>query len=157
MIYRRSVQLALQALFFLALEPSSRPHRVRKIATQLGVQAPYLTKIFQQLQRVGFVRAVRGPRGGVCLLRPADQIKLWEVISALEPLDAFDECILGLGRCSTRNPCPVHSFWAPLREQLLTLLQTKNVLELARESQRGGVVLWLPAAGHRRQTGAAGV
>ncbi|MFQ5818092.1 MAG: Rrf2 family transcriptional regulator [Terriglobia bacterium] len=67
-MYRRSAQLALPALFFLAWEGVWRPHRVRGIAAQLGVQAPYLSKIFQQLQCVGLVRTVRGARGGVRLL-----------------------------------------------------------------------------------------
>lgn len=155
MLYRRSAQLALQALFFLALEPAPRPRLVREIAAALGVQTPYLTKIFQQLQRVGLVRAVRGPRGGVRLLRPADQIKLWDVISALEPLDMFEQCLLGLARCSDPNPCPLHNLWLPIRAQLLAMLQTKSVLELACESQQDGLLPWLPSTGKRGQTGAA--
>lgn len=152
MLYRRSAQLALQALFFLAFEHSPRPRLVRDIATALGVQAPYLTKIFQQLQRVGLVRTVRGPRGGVRLQRPADQIKVWDVISALEPVDTFEECLLGLTRCSDRNPCPLHNLWAPIRAQLLAMLQTKNVLELAEESRRGNLLPWLPSSRPRART-----
>lgn len=155
MLYRRSAQLALQALFFLALDRSSQPRLVRDIAAALGVQPAYLTKIFQQLQRVGLVSAVRGPRGGVRLLRPADQIKLWDVISALEPVDMFERCLLGLARCSDRNPCPLHSLWAPIRAQLLAMLQTKNVSELAWESQRNGLLPWLPSSGQRGETRAA--
>ena len=140
MLYRRSSQLALQAALYLALEPEGTSRRVREIATELGVPATYLAKVLQGLTRVGLLRAMRGPGGGVQLARSAREIYLWDVLSAVEPVGEFERCFLGLGRCNDLNPCPLHEAWAPIRNQILTMLQTKSLLEFATEAQEKGLL-----------------
>jgi Rrf2 family nitric oxide-sensitive transcriptional repressor len=45
-----------------------------------------MVKIINQLSRVGFVTAVRGKHGGIRLGKPAESIRLGDVVRALEPL-----------------------------------------------------------------------
>jgi Rrf2 family protein len=89
-LYRRSAQLAVEVVLFLALEPEGTSRRVRDLATELGVPATYLAKIVQALTRLGLLRALRGPRGGVQLARPAREIRLRDVLSAVEPVGEFE-------------------------------------------------------------------
>lgn len=145
MLYRRSGQLALQATLLLALEPPGGSRRIRELASDLGVAPSYLTKVIQNLTRIGLVRAYRGPGGGVQLGRPADEIYPWEVLSAVEPVTDFTKCLLGVQQCSDSRPCPLHSVWAPARERIRQLLQTKSLSEFAAEAQRDGVLFWMEA------------
>jgi Rrf2 family protein len=48
------------------------------------VSEAYLDQLLALLRRAGLVRSVRGPRGGHELARPAGEITLTEVLSALE-------------------------------------------------------------------------
>lgn len=140
MLYRRSTQLAVQAMLLLALEPPGGCRRVRELAAELGVPATYLAKIVQNLAHVGLIRAVRGPGGGVQLVRPPREIPVWNVLAAVEPVGEFERCFLKLDRCNDLHPCPLHECWAPIRSQILAMLQSKNLWEVASEAQRRGVL-----------------
>jgi Rrf2 family protein len=124
----------------LALEAEGSSRRVREIAAELGVPATYLAKVLQSLTRAGLLRAMRGPGGGVQLARSPREIYLWDVLSAIEPVGEFERCFLGLGRCNDLNPCPLHEAWAPIRSQILTMLQTKSLWEFATEAQGKGLL-----------------
>lgn len=143
---RRSGQLALQATLLLALEPHGGPRRIRELAAELGVASPYLTKIMQNLTRVGLVRAYRGPGGGVQLARPAHKIYPWDVLSAVDPVAEFSRCLLDVRPCSEVTPCPLHPAWAPARDRIRQVFQTKSLIEFAAEAQRDGVPFWMQTA-----------
>jgi Rrf2 family protein len=135
-IHRRSGQLALQASLLLALEPAGTPRRVSEIAAELGVPRTYLAKVLQGMTRIGLLRAVRGPGGGVCLARSPRELHLWDVLSALEPAREFEQCFLGLGQCNDAQPCPLHEAWGPIRADILAMLQTKSLWEFATEARQ---------------------
>jgi Rrf2 family protein len=55
-----------------------------EIAARQHIPEPYLDQLLTTLRKAGFIRSVRGPQGGHALLRPPDEIKLSDVIRALE-------------------------------------------------------------------------
>jgi len=55
-----------------------------EIAARQRIPEPYLDQLLTTLRKAGFIRSVRGPQGGHELVRPPDQIRLSEVIRALE-------------------------------------------------------------------------
>ena len=136
MLQRRSAQLALQTTLLLAMEPEGATRRVRDLAGELGVTAAYLSKVLQGLTRVGLVRAVRGPGGGVQLAQLPQNVSLWDVLSAVEPAGSLERCFLGLPECSDSRPCALHETWAPLRNHILEIFRTRTLWELAREARR---------------------
>lgn len=142
MLYRWPSQLALGAAALLALEPEGASRRVRDLAAALGVQAAYLAKILQGLTRVGLLRAVRGPGGGVQLSHSAGEIHPWDVLCAVESPDKFTRCFLGQRQCDEENPCPLHEVWAPARRRILEILQTKTLREFAEEARAKGALSW---------------
>ncbi len=153
MLFRRPAQLAVQAILLLALEPDVTCHRVREIAAKIGVPATYLTKVFQELTRAGLLRGVRGPGGGMQLARSAHEIHLWDVLSAFERTADFERCLLGLQRCNNLNPCPLDKAWAPLRAQILAMMQTENLWGFASEARRRRVLGWEATHDERARLG----
>ncbi|OFV84771.1 MAG: hypothetical protein A2620_05575 [Acidobacteria bacterium RIFCSPHIGHO2_01_FULL_67_28] len=113
---------------------------MREIAAGLGVPATYLAKVLQGLTRAGLLRAVRGPGGGVQLARPARDIRLWDVLAAVEPVGEFERCFLGLGECDDAHPCPLHESWGPIRARLLEMLQARSLDEFAAEAESRGLL-----------------
>ena len=61
-----------------------RPTQVKDISERAAIPARFLEQIFQDLKRAGLVGAKRGPRGGYHLAKPALEIRLGDVVRALE-------------------------------------------------------------------------
>ena len=74
----------LQALFHIAFHRAGSPTQIKEIADKQAIPPRFLEQIFQDLKRAGLVSSKRGPRGGYRLARPAVEIKLGDVIRALE-------------------------------------------------------------------------
>jgi Rrf2 family protein len=74
----------VRALFDIAFHNDGRPTQVRDISERAAIPARFLEQIFQDLKRAGLVGAKRGPRGGYHLAKPALEIRLGDVVRALE-------------------------------------------------------------------------
>jgi Rrf2 family protein len=74
----------VRALFDIAFHNAGKPAQMREIAERADIPARFLEQIFQDLRRAGLVAAKRGPRGGYHLARPASEIRVGDVLRALE-------------------------------------------------------------------------
>ena len=88
--------IALHATLLLAKGPG-KPVTTEAAAEELKVSAAHLSKILQHLGRAGILRSLRGPNGGYILNRPLSEIRLRDVLEAVEgPIK--------LGTCLITNP-----------------------------------------------------
>lgn len=76
----------LRALIYMASLPADQMTSISQVTEVYGVSRNHMVKIINQLSRVGLVDAVRGKNGGIRLGKPADQIRLGDVVRQLEPL-----------------------------------------------------------------------
>src|SRR5262249_38159740 len=60
------------------------PVRIREIAEAHGIPERYLVQILLQLKGAGLVVSTRGASGGYRLARPAEEISLGEVLTAID-------------------------------------------------------------------------
>ena len=74
----------VRALFDIAFHNDGGPTQIKDIAERELIPARFLEQIFQELRRAGLVGAKRGPRGGYLLTRPAAEIRVGDVVRALE-------------------------------------------------------------------------
>ena len=72
------------ALVDLALQPADTLTSLADIAERQDVSLPYLEQLFVRLRRAGLVESARGPGGGYKLSRPATEIRVSEVLSAVD-------------------------------------------------------------------------
>jgi Rrf2 family protein len=84
MIYSRSAEYAIRSLVYLARIPDGKFAMVRQIAEKERIPAHFLAKILQELTRKGLLRSSKGPSGGFALKVPARQIKLLNLVEALD-------------------------------------------------------------------------
>lgn len=134
MIHSPTCQHALRALIYLAARNSSRPVLVREIAEAARVPRQSLAKILHGLRNKGLVKSTKGPGGGYQLARPGSEMKLVEIIEAVDgPIQLTKSCILGLDGCNDENRCALHDYWKLFRGQYYTTI-SQMTLESAAES-----------------------
>jgi Rrf2 family protein len=90
----------------LASQPD-KPMVTRDLADATKVPMGYLSKVLQALGRVGLVQSHRGLGGGFLLARPPEDITLYDVVQAVDPIQRIRTCPLGLQAHGVRL-CPLH-------------------------------------------------
>jgi Rrf2 family nitric oxide-sensitive transcriptional repressor len=100
----QTAEYALRAMVSLA---RGGPHTAHDVAADARVPLDYLSKILNALGRAGLVSAQRGRGGGFQAARPASQISVLEVVTAVDPVRRIHTCPLGLAAHGT-NLCPLH-------------------------------------------------
>jgi len=137
MLFSSATGYALQAL---AVLPDDGTYRLAKnLSEELHLPGPYLAKILQSLAQGGLLESVRGPRGGFRLARPAQFIRVGEVLEVLEGPDSLDGCLMGFPSCGPENPCPLHVVWSEVKAQIdvsLTQATIQDLQRLSPEKQR---------------------
>lgn len=101
---------SLRTLIYLA----GRQERVcvDEIARFYRISAHHLAKVAQRLSKLGYVRSIRGLGGGLELGRPADAIRLGELVAALEGNLHLLECVGTPGVCVIQPGCKLRSVLA---------------------------------------------
>ena len=136
MIYSKPCEYAIRALAFLARFPIDGAAQGKEIAEAEGLRAPVLGKVLQELVRKGLLESRRGPGGGFRLARNPRLITLRDVVAAIDGLDQFLECAVGLERCSDDSPCPLHDTWKDLRTQMMHYLEATTLSDMAAAVER---------------------
>lgn len=66
---------------------------VTEIAGFYGISRDHVAKVVQRLSRLGYIRSMRGVGGGVELAKPANKIRIGEVIADIEGNVHLLECV----------------------------------------------------------------
>ena len=125
---------ACRALLSLALrvdEPG--PTSVRDIAERTALPQPYLEQILLALKGAGLVRSKRGVGGGYVLARPAEQILLSEILSAVDgpiTLGDFGEPHAD-GACDHEGQCVLLAIWKEAGEVMRDYLEGFTLASIA--------------------------
>jgi Rrf2 family transcriptional regulator, cysteine metabolism repressor len=140
---RALVDLAVQ----LKAHPKTRrlsgtdrePVTLSAIAARQDIPQPFLEQIFAHLRRAGLVEAVRGARGGYRLGRPARQIRIGDVVAALEgPLGpALCTMPQNFGPdCHEVDGCLSRVFCRKLDGQIQKVMNATSIADLCQETAR---------------------
>jgi Rrf2 family iron-sulfur cluster assembly transcriptional regulator len=132
MILSKSCDYGIRSLLYVASQNNRHFIPIREISEKLNISFYFLTKILLVLSQKNITLSFRGPNGGIALSKPAEEIPLIDIISALDGPDLFQKCVLGLAQCGDDNPCPLHNEWTKFRAELQSLFQTVNLANLAR-------------------------
>jgi len=118
---------ALRVLIYTANQPDGRLVQVDEIARVYGISRNHLTKAVHRLGQMGYLETVRGRGGGMRLAMPPNDIRIGDVVRAMEDdfavvgCFANDSCVL-LPGCKLRRA---------LGEAVDAFLETLNQYTLA--------------------------
>ena len=129
-IFSKKCELGLQAVLFLSTQPSDQLFNASQISKSLKVPKEFVSKVLQALTDSDIVASKKGKKGGFQLAKSPADIKLIEIVKAIDGLEIFNSCVLGFPGCSSLEPCPMHEKWGKLREEAYKMLSTESLEEL---------------------------
>lgn len=135
---------AIRAILYLAIETDEvKKIGVKKISEELETPQPFLAKLLQQLTKAKLVSSTKGPNGGFYLTKKDKENAVWDIVINIDGTAKFDDCFLGLSKCSDESPCPIHFIVSPFKEKLLKNLRDKTITQYVDEMKQTGKVLSL--------------
>jgi Rrf2 family protein len=137
----KSCVYGIRAAIYIASESDNEYISISIVAKELNLSSHFLTKILQELTNANLLLSHKGPRGGVKFAKDTKDIKLIEIIGAIDGLDLFTECALGLEGCGVYKPCPLHDSWTAHRGALRELFEEENLYDLAQNVKNAGLRL----------------
>ncbi|HWO73720.1 MAG TPA: Rrf2 family transcriptional regulator [Dehalococcoidia bacterium] len=129
----------VRALVELAHRYGEGPVQSSTIASRQAIPEPYLDQLLTSLRRAGFIRSVRGPQGGHALIRDPRDLRLSEVIGALEGSLAPIGCLDDPNGCQKSTTCTLKPVWQAIEEATIRVLDSITIADLAERERAGSV------------------
>lgn len=132
---------AVQAIFDLAYHNEGKAAQIKDICERQAIPPRFLEQVFQDLKRAGLVRSKRGPQGGYSLALPAADVRLGDIVRAIEGPVA-----LGVdaprGKTVARDATGVRVMreaFAEVSERIEAALDSVTVAELCARAEKLGL------------------
>jgi len=126
----------VRALVELAHHYGQGPVQSAEIAARQEVPETYLDQLLTTLRRAGFIRSVRGPQGGHALIRNPKEVRLSEVMTALEGSLAPIACVDDPDACTRTGGCVQREVWQQVRDATLQILENVSIGDLAEKERQ---------------------
>jgi Rrf2 family protein len=140
MIYSRSAEYAIRSFAYLARVPNGKFAMAKSIAEQERIPAHFLSKILQDLTRKGLLRSSKGPSGGFALRAPASQIRLLDLVEALD----------GRALAGSLDESPwVLDSWRDIHSRIMDYLERHTIADVARALEQKKAVTGKSKRGRR--------
>ncbi|MDX2202638.1 MAG: Rrf2 family transcriptional regulator [Hyphomicrobiaceae bacterium] len=100
------------------------------IAERQLISLAYLEQLFLKLRRAGLVESARGRAGGYRLARPARDIRISEIMAAVEEDVRMTRCGGDARSCLPGRRCITHGLWDALSDHIESFLETVTLQEV---------------------------
>lgn len=134
----QTAEYALRAMVYLAQEPD-RSHTNQQIARITRVPMGYLAKVLQNLSKAGLITSRRGLGGGFTLARPAEEVTIYEVVQAVDPIPRITSCPLKL-KAHQDKLCPLHQRLDNAWELVEQSFRSTTLADIIDEAGEAGVL-----------------
>ncbi len=125
-----------RAIVDLAENYGHGPLQLNVIAARQDISLKYLEQLMTILKSAGFVRSIRGAKGGYILAKPPNQIKLNDIFNALEGRVTTVECVEDKSRCLRAIDCVTRQLWVQVQDAIENVLRSMTLQELADKAQK---------------------
>ena len=128
---------AVMALADIARFKNNEPISLRDISIRQGISLVYLEQLFLKLKKNEIVKSIRGKRGGYTLNKTPNEIKISDILYAVEEKVKTTACQKhskkGCNGKSTK--CITHNLWDELETHINVFFQEKNLGDLIHKTE----------------------
>jgi len=114
----------------LAVHYDQGPTPLRAIAKRQDLSVKYLEQLIIPLKAAGFIRSVRGARGGYTLAHKPEKISVGDIIEILEGGLSLVDCVEDPELCKREKPCPTREIWLRMSGRLLEELSSLSLQDV---------------------------
>ncbi|MCF1192291.1 Rrf2 family transcriptional regulator [Mangrovimonas sp. AS39] len=142
-MFSKACEYGIKAAIFIA-KNSYEGKRVnpKEISKEINSPQAFTAKILQALVRHNIINSVKGAYGGFEIDKDSiPNIKLSQIVNAIDGDAIYKGCGLGLETCNEKHPCPVHDKFVEIRGGLRSMLETTTLEELALNLKNGSAFL----------------
>ena len=142
-MFSKACEYAIKATIYIAQQSNQdRRVNVKEVAKSVNAPEAFTAKILQQLCRENILSSNRGKQGGFIFdLEKQKETKIFNLVTIIDGDGLFTNCGLGLHKCSSDNPCPVHDDFYLVRDNLVAMTQKYSFYDLAIKTENG--LVWL--------------
>ena len=125
------------ALTDLAKFNTKDPVTLRDISLRQGISLVYLEQLFLKLKKNKIVKSIRGKKGGYVLNKKASEVKISEILLAVDEKIKTVGCKKHLKQgCNGRSSkCITHDFWDELENYINDFFKKKNLEDLTNQTR----------------------
>ena len=128
---------AVMAMADLALFKDKGPTSLTDISLRQNISLPYLEQIFIKLKNKNLVKSIRGAKGGYVLVLSPDEVKILDIISAVDEevkmLNCKKDSKKGCNNKSTK--CITHNLWDQLDQHINNFFERVKLQDLLKKNQ----------------------
>lgn len=129
---------AIKAVIYLASKyETGEKAGIKEIAEYINASEHTVGKMLQTLVRESVINSSKGPTGGFYITVEQKNQPIINVINSIDGKDVFDQCGLGLSKCSATHPCPIHNDYKIIRDQYKAMCQQKRMSDLCETVNEG--------------------
>jgi Rrf2 family protein len=141
-MFSKSCEYAIRAVIFICTKKEeNKVVKIQEIAEAIGAPVYYTSKILQQLSRLKIMGSLKGQNGGFYMGQEHKEIRLIDIVNAIDGDKIFNGCALGLSQCSERNPCPLHAQFKSIRKEIKDMLESTTIHDLSKNLLKGKTTL----------------
>ncbi len=120
------------AMVDLAVHSNGKPVALAEIADRQEISQSYLEQLFGKLRKGGLVSSVRGPGGGYLLSRDPNDMRVADIVMAVDEPLAATRCTPGSpqGCHSHKGRCMTHDLWEELGNQIYLYLSSVSLSDI---------------------------
>jgi Rrf2 family protein len=143
-MFSLTCKTAIKAVIYLASRKDSEQKcGIKEIAEYIGASEHTVGKFLQTLVKKDVIKSAKGPSGGFYLSEAQMLQPVINIVYAIDGADIFNECGLGLRKCSASQPCPIHNDYKKARDILENLFKDKKVVHLCEPVSGGAAFLFI--------------
>ena len=123
---------AVMAMVDLSAHSHGNPVALAEIAERQEISLSYLEQLFGRLRKGGLVKSVRGPGGGYLLARSTSQVRISDIIMAVDEPIQTTRCTPGspAGCHQDQGRCLTHDLWQELGNHIYLYLSSLSIADV---------------------------
>jgi len=139
MYFSAKGEYGIMAVLDLALANGADPVQAKAIAERQGIPLRFLEQILSSLRHAGLVESSRGARGGYRLSKPAEDIRVGDVIQAVDgPIAMTNRALPRHGNGNghrARHGSIVQGVWKEVKDKVLETMNRTTLADLCRRAR----------------------
>jgi Rrf2 family protein len=129
MNFNKTTEYAFRILSFMAMD-ESRLYSVDEIFNKLQIPYRYLRKLMTNLTKSELIISVQGKSGGYRISRKIEDVKLLEIVTAVDPDYISGQCFFGFDNCALQTACAMHDKWTGVRTNIRNILENTSLANI---------------------------